>query len=257
MKTLILADVHLKVSDSGAKTRTEFTRFLENIDPSEFERIILLGDLFDFWFEYKQVLFSGYFEVLSALHGLSKAGVKLDLVCGNHDFWAGRFLRDHLDISIHPDKFTDPAEKESAQEDFTNLNTAHDILRDPKRRLQHLLTLERGKKPAEVHDILPETADLFIEVGQLLKPVDTFLAEREKQSSTLLKAQSYAVALNWLEKVNTLQQTIAHHLQQLDTQAKALNSNWNYASIENLFHQYSYLQKWQAQLNDRAVRLGL
>ena len=106
MKTLILADVHLKVSDSGAKTRTEFTRFLENIDPSEFERIILLGDLFDFWFEYKQVLFSGYFEVLSALHGLSKAGVKLDLVCGNHDFWAGRFLRDHLDISIHPDKFT-------------------------------------------------------------------------------------------------------------------------------------------------------
>ena len=157
----------------------------------------------------------------------------------------------------HPDKFTDPAKKESAQEGFTNLNTAHDILRDPKRRLQHLLTLERGEKPAEVHDILPETADLFIEVGQLLKPVDECLDEREKQTSILLKAQSYPEALDWLEKVNSLQQTIVQNLQQLDTQAQALNLNWDCDSIEKLFHQYSYLQKWQMQLNDRAVRLGL
>ena len=167
----------------------------------------------------------------------------------------GKFLTQSSET--HPDKFTDPAEKESAQEGFTNLNTAHDTLRDPKRRLQHLLTLERGEKPAEVHDILPETADLFIEVGQLLKPVDEFLTEREKQSSALLKAQSYPEALDWLEKVNSLQQTLTQHFQQLDTQAQALNSNWNCASIEKLFHQYSYLQKWQAQLNDRAVRLGL
>ena len=167
----------------------------------------------------------------------------------------GKFL--DCSSETHPDKFTDPSEKEAAQKRFTKLNNAHDTLRDPKRRLQHLLTLERGEKPAEVHDILPETADLFIEVGQLLKPGDAFLAEREKQFSALLKAQSYAVALDWLEQVNTLQQTIAKHLQQLETQAKALNSNWNCASIEKLFHQYSYLQKWQAQLNDRAVRLGL
>jgi UDP-2,3-diacylglucosamine hydrolase len=105
MKTLILADVHLKVNDAGAQTRHEFTRFLREIDPSEIERIIILGDLFDFWFEYKQVIFSGYFDVLCALHDLERAGVKLDLICGNHDFWAGRFLRDHLKIAIHPDKF--------------------------------------------------------------------------------------------------------------------------------------------------------
>jgi curved DNA-binding protein CbpA len=167
----------------------------------------------------------------------------------------GKFLTQSSET--HPDKFTDPAEKESAQEGFTKLNTAHDILRDPKGRLQHLLTLERGEKPAEVHDILPETADLFIEVGQLLKPVDECLDDREKQTSTLLKAQSYPEALDWLEKVNSLQQTIAQHLQQLDTQAQSLNSNWDCDSIEKLFHQYSYLQKWQMQLNDRAVRLGL
>ena len=157
----------------------------------------------------------------------------------------------------HPDKFTDSAEKESAQTRFTELNSAHDTLRDTKLRLQHLLTLERGQKPDEVHDILPETADLFLEVGQLLKPVDECLDEREKQTSAILKAQSYPEALDWLEKVNSLQQTIVQNLQQLDTQAQALNPNWDCDSIEKLFHQYSYLQKWKMQLNDRAVRLGL
>ena len=102
--------------------------------------------------------------------------------------------------AMHPDKFTNPDDKESAQARFAELNLAHDTLRDPKRRLQHLLTLERGHKPEEVHDILPETADLFIEVGQLLKPIDTFLAEREAETSPLLKAQSYPQALEWLEK---------------------------------------------------------
>ena len=49
--------------------------------------------------------------------------------------------------AMHPDKFLDPTNKESAQARFAELNQAHEILRDPKRRLQHLLTLERGHKP--------------------------------------------------------------------------------------------------------------
>ena len=159
--------------------------------------------------------------------------------------------------ATHPDKFTDPDDKESAQAQFAELNLAHDTLRDPKRRLQHLLTLERGHKPEEVHDILPETADLFIEVGQLLKPIDTFLAEREAETSPLLKAQSYPQALEWLEKTNTLLSRIQQELQTLNVAARGLNAQWDCEALEKLFHQYSYLQKWQAQLNDRAVRLGL
>ena len=123
--------------------------------------------------------------------------------------------------------------------------------------MQHLLTLERGHKPEEVHDILPETADLFIEVGQLLKPIDTFLADREAETSPLLKAQSYPQALEWLEKTNTLLSRIQQELQALDDDARELNDQWDCEVLEKLFHQYSYLQKWQAQLNDRAVRLGL
>jgi DnaJ-domain-containing protein 1 len=158
--------------------------------------------------------------------------------------------------ATHPDKFTDPAEKETAQARFAELNTAHETLRDPKRRLQHLLTLERGHKPAEVHDILPATADLFLQVGQLLRDVDPFLVQREAETSPLLKAQTYPQALDWLEQVNTLQQTLTQTLQTLDTQLQSLNKNWTPETLEPLYHQYSYLQKWREQLNDRAMRLG-
>ena len=158
--------------------------------------------------------------------------------------------------ATHPDKFTDPAEKETAQARFAELNTAHETLRDPKRRLQHLLTLERGHKPDEVHDILPATVDLFQQVGQLLRDLAPFLAQREAETSPLLKAQTYPKALDWLEQVTTLQKTLTQSLQHLDTQLQSLNKNWTPETLEPLFHQYSYLQKWREQLNDRAVRLG-
>ncbi len=158
--------------------------------------------------------------------------------------------------TTHPDKFPDPAEKATAQTRFADLNTAHETLRDPKRRLQHLLTLERGHKPAEVHDILPATADLFQQVGQLLRDVDPFLAQREAETYPLLKAQTYPQSLDWLEQVNALQKTLNQTLQTLDTQLQSLNENWIPETLEPLFHQYSYLQKWQEQLNDRAMRLG-
>ncbi len=172
---------------------------------------------------------------------------------------AGVLKADFLKRSAatHPDKFTDPAEKETAATRFAALNTAHETLRDPKRRLQHLLTLERGQPPAEVHDILPATADLFQQVGQHLRAVDPFLAQREAETSPLLKAASYPQALEWLDQTNALLQTLSQSLQQLDTQLQSQNPNWTPETLEPIFHQYSYLQKWQAQLNDRAVRLGL
>lgn len=101
MKTLILSDVHLDVSEAGTPRRDGFIRFLRSQDTATLGRLIILGDLFDFWFEYRHVIFSGHFDVLRALADLRDAGVELHLVCGNHDFWAGRFLEDTLDMAVH------------------------------------------------------------------------------------------------------------------------------------------------------------
>ena len=160
----------------------------------------------------------------------------------------------------HPDKFTEAAEKEAAQARFTELNTAHETLRAPKHRLAHLLTLERGAKPGEVHDIPPDTADLFLAVGSALKPVDSFLSEQNALDSSLLKARAMPRALQLLDQVNTLQQEIHGRLEAADKQLQELNNHWPSAraleAAEQLYHEYSYLGRWCQQLQDRAVRLG-
>ncbi len=105
MHTLIVADVHLKVSPKEVKTRQDFARFLRSIDADSVERIFLLGDLFDFWFEYRHVVFSGFFDVLRAFADLRDRGVDLHLIVGNHDLWSGRFLEEELGFTIHQNEY--------------------------------------------------------------------------------------------------------------------------------------------------------
>lgn len=106
MKTLIFADVHLEAGPLGEETLKEFTAFLRQVDPAEFDQAIILGDLFDFWFEYRHVIFSAYFDVLRAFADLHERGMTFHLVCGNHDFWAGRFLEEYLGFNVHHDRYT-------------------------------------------------------------------------------------------------------------------------------------------------------
>jgi len=89
---LILSDIHLKVGAKDVNHRREFTEFLLSWKTNPPRRIICLGDIFDFWFEYKHVIFSGYFEVLNAFYELNQRGVELFFIGGNHDFWAGKSL---------------------------------------------------------------------------------------------------------------------------------------------------------------------
>ena len=101
-KTLIFSDVHLKVHDADKARHQAFVQFLRSFPADEYDRFICLGDLFDFWYEYKEVIFSGYFDVLRAFADLHEQGVELHLICGNHDFWAGRFLKE-IGFQVHPD----------------------------------------------------------------------------------------------------------------------------------------------------------
>ena len=103
--TLIFADVHLKATADGEAESRAFSQFLRTINDGRYSRIVILGDLFDFWFEYRHVIFSAYFEVLRAFAELRDNGVEIHLVSGNHDFWAGRFLRESLGFQLHHDRY--------------------------------------------------------------------------------------------------------------------------------------------------------
>ena len=65
------------------------------------KEIYFLGDVFDFWFEYKEVVPKGYIRLLGKLAQLSDEGVKLHFFIGNHDMWLFNYLEKELNASIY------------------------------------------------------------------------------------------------------------------------------------------------------------
>jgi UDP-2,3-diacylglucosamine hydrolase len=75
--------------------------FLKGASPEEVSEIYILGDLFDFWFEYRSVIFSKHFKILSEFARVVERGINIHLVVGNHDYWAGDFLIDTIGMKVH------------------------------------------------------------------------------------------------------------------------------------------------------------
>lgn len=69
--------------------------------------IFLLGDLFDFWFEYRHVVPKGFVRVLGKLAEISDSGIPIHFFVGNHDLWMDDYFEDELNITVYrePKKF--------------------------------------------------------------------------------------------------------------------------------------------------------
>lgn len=65
--------------------------------------LYIVGDLFDFWFEYRHAIPRSNFPVLAKLHELSQAGLAIDYLAGNHDLWLGGFMEKEIGLRIHED----------------------------------------------------------------------------------------------------------------------------------------------------------
>jgi len=65
--------------------------------------IIINGDLFDFWFEYRWGVTRGHDDVLTKLSEIVGSGVSVTLVGGNHDWWGGSYLRDEVGVEFLQD----------------------------------------------------------------------------------------------------------------------------------------------------------
>jgi len=101
-KLYFASDFHFGIPDRIKSRKREdiFVRWLEEVknDASE---IYLMGDLFDFWFEYKTAIPKGYVRLLGKLAELSDSGIKIHLFRGNHDMWAFDYLTEELNIELH------------------------------------------------------------------------------------------------------------------------------------------------------------
>ena len=96
--TYITSDVHLGAVPEA--TERAFIRFLEHVG-SDGRRLLLPGDLFDFWFEYGDIVPGRHFRALAALADLVEAGVEVVVTGGNHDAWGGPFLEERVGVEFH------------------------------------------------------------------------------------------------------------------------------------------------------------
>ena len=87
--TYFVSDVHLglQVQDPAGR-EARFVAFLHSISAQETEALYLLGDIWDFWYEYRDVVPRGYVRVFAALLELMDRGVKVYFFQGNHDIWS-------------------------------------------------------------------------------------------------------------------------------------------------------------------------
>lgn len=100
---VILADAHLGRAPRG--TDTALHAFLRSV-PDVAGELVIAGDLFDFWFEYRTVIPRRAFRTLAALARVREAGVAVTVVGGNHDRWGGAFWREELDAAFYPEGVT-------------------------------------------------------------------------------------------------------------------------------------------------------
>lgn len=107
MRICVISDVHFKYNP---KTKEDFTNqkmllsFLEE-SCGKYDQMILAGDIFDLWYDWRYTIIKQYFPLLVRLDRLKEQGCKVVLISGNHDFWFGDFLPNTMGIEVYQEKY--------------------------------------------------------------------------------------------------------------------------------------------------------
>lgn len=83
----------------------KFVRWLNSIE-QDATHLFLVGDIFDYWFEYKHVVPRGYTRVIGKLADLSDKGVEIHFFTGNHDIWVFDYLSQEIGCEVHREPTT-------------------------------------------------------------------------------------------------------------------------------------------------------
>ncbi len=106
MATYFISDVHLGLGSKEKEKQKEnrLLHFLDGIFPLT-DTLFIVGDLFDFWFEYKTVIPKGFHRTLAALQRFTDAGKSVHYLAGNHDCWMSDFFSEELGVVTHAEPF--------------------------------------------------------------------------------------------------------------------------------------------------------
>lgn len=99
---LFVADSHFHLRPDQAENRRR-DRFCELCRLAESAgHLVLLGDIFDFWFDYPHFRLRGYEDVLQALDAVRATGTVIHFVGGNHDVWAAAYMQERYGCGVRP-----------------------------------------------------------------------------------------------------------------------------------------------------------
>ncbi len=100
--TFFASDLHLGAPNwSQSREREDrFIRWMNSIE-ADAAALYLVGDVFDFWFEYNTVVPKGFIRLLGKLAEWRAKGIEIVLFSGNHDLWYREYFVDELDIPVH------------------------------------------------------------------------------------------------------------------------------------------------------------
>lgn len=101
-KIYFLSDFHLGAPDYTSSLEREklLVQFLDKIQ-EDAEEIFLVGDMFDFWYEYRKVVPKGHVRLLGKLAELSDKGIQLHFFVGNHDMWMRDYFQQELNMPVY------------------------------------------------------------------------------------------------------------------------------------------------------------
>ncbi|UII21256.1 UDP-2,3-diacylglucosamine diphosphatase [Fulvivirga ligni] len=98
------SDFHLGVPSKEASLQREkkIVRWLDQVK-KDAHSIYLMGDIFDFWFEYRHAIPKGYTRLLGKLAEISDSGIPIIFFTGNHDMWMFDYFKEELNVTIYRD----------------------------------------------------------------------------------------------------------------------------------------------------------
>lgn len=105
-KIYFASDLHLGIPNHAASLAREktFVRWLSAIQ-SDCKTLFLVGDIFDFWFDYKTAIPKGFVRVLGKLAEMADQGIVIHYFKGNHDMWLNGYFEQELGFIIHDDNY--------------------------------------------------------------------------------------------------------------------------------------------------------
>jgi curved DNA-binding protein CbpA len=154
-------------------------------------------------------------------------------------------------LEHHPDTSAPPSSNA-----FAELNEAHQVLQDPKRRLQHLLELQGSPPPRTAESVPSELQELFLRIGEWNQRTKLLLERIRGQSSALERSLLKSRLLEVQQAIENLRRELRDLTKTANRELKKIDPA-RVDQLSGLHSRFAYLGRWTEQLDELAFQLSL